>query len=323
MKRLILLLCFAGVVFSCGPAARLAGNKGRYVPTQAEADSIIGIDNAAVFVVEKPTGPAIYAFALHKDSAMVDVHYMSYVKKYWYKAPVIVYPCGDEMNLPLVSGPDSMKVIEADSVKYLTFLAEREKDGKYQKIISVYRPKDEMETSITFNGRRRSDGKVYGETSFSMHTLAESDKLAWADSILKADPQIVPLTREQIMSDQAIEWWMKKNPYALTGASRIYFGHLPEECTLVQQYRKAKKEQSQTYSVALFDTLDHTVIVSRNRSTGQYSLVWVEPRCLDRKTDRLLNSIYFSGSGRLAMFYYKGNSTFKYNLSLLNGQIQR
>jgi len=323
MKRFGILLCVAALFCSCGTTGKLSGNKVKYMPTQAEADSIMNVRNAAVFVVEKATGPTLYGFAVHKDSAMVDVHYMSYVKKYWYRAPVVVYPCGDESYLPLVSGPDSIKTVEIDSVKYLTFMIQREKHGHYQKTISIYRTSDEMETSVTFNGQRRRDGKIYGETSFSMQTASEAAKLSWADSMLRSDPQLVTLSKEQIMTDQAIEWWLKKNPSALTGASRITFGNLPEECTLVQQYKKEQKETASTFRAALFDTLEYTVIVAQNRSTGYYSLVWVEPRCENKKTDRLLNSIYFSGGSRLALFYYQGNRTFKYLISLSSGQMQR
>lgn len=321
MKNRILIIALAGLLFaSCGVSNKTTSVK---VPTQAEADSIMNLNNAAVFVVEKAAGPVIYGFTAHPDSALVSVHSQTFVKKGWVKSPVVTYPCGEEFRLPLSGGPESISTREIAGAKYLSFSTTREKEGQLQKSVILYHPDSEMMYNVSFEGKKRRDGKIYGQTDLSMQSENTLPQKVWADSILRATPGFVILSKEQLMSDQAIEWWNEKNPAALTKASKINFGSLPAECTLVQQYSKTKKESGQAFRAALFDTAEHTIIVAQNRSTGEYSLVWVEPKCKNTRTDRFLNSIYFASGSRLVLFYYKGSKTFKYTLSLASGQLQR
>lgn len=324
MKTRISVLLLATVLSaSCGVTSKPLAQEPIKTPSQAEADSIMALNGAAVFVVEKASGPVIYAFKAHKDSALVDVHCRFVENNAWSKSPVITYPCAEEFNLPLSSGPESRAVERIAGSDYLCFTTVRDNGERVQKTVCLFNPGSETLENVSFDGKRRSDGKIYGQTDMAMQDGGSLPQKMWADSLLRSDPGFVALSKEQIMSDQAIEWWLEKNPAALTKASTINFGSLPSECTLVQQYKKETKESGQAYRAALFDTEEYTVIVALNRSSGKYLLAWVEPKCKNPKKDRLLNSIYFSSANQLALFYYKGSNTFKYNLSLASGQLKR
>ena len=156
-----------------------------------------------------------------------------------------------------------------------------------------------------------------------MQLNAGSLEMRWAIATQAADPRLVELSEADLMTDQAIEWWLDKNPTALTRATRISFGQIPAESSLVAAYKKASKESTAPYSAALFNIRGYTVIVSYNRSSASYSLIWAEPQCRNKNTDRLLNNIYFESGSTLALFYYKGRTTFKYRLTLANGSLKR
>lgn len=306
---------------SCGTPRKAA--QPAKIPTTAEADSIMKLEGAAVFVVEKPSGPVIYAFTAHKDSALVDVHSRTLIKNNWTRTPVVTYPAASETGLPLTSGPEDICRKNISGTEYLSFTTTREKGGHLQKTVSLYHPETDMLYNVSFDGKNRRDGKFYGQTDLSMQANSTLPQKVWADSVLKRTANYVILSEEQIMSDQAIDWWLEKNPAALTSATKITFGALPAECSLVRKYQKTKKENGQPYRAALFDTTEYTVVVAQNRSSGEYFLVWAEPRCRNSKTDRFLNSVYFSSATRLTLFYYKGSHTFKYSLSLASGKLQR
>lgn len=326
VKRIACLVFAAALAFSCGVTRKVVVEtkpETVRIPTQAEADSIMGLPGAAVFVVEKKTGPVIYAFKAHPDSAFMDVHCRTLSQKIWKESPVVTFPCGNDLHLPLVAGPDSARVRQIAGKSYLTSICTRKAGDNLQETVYLYDPDTEVMNDVSFEGKRRRDGKIYGQTNLSMKADPTLPQLVWADSLLARTPGFVILSKEQLMSDQAIEWWTGKNPAALTKATKIYFGSLPEECTLVKQYAKTAKETGNSHRVALFDTVEYTVIVAQNRSTGKYSLIWAEPKCRNKKTDMLLNSVSFAKNGRLELFYYKGNRFFKYYLSLANGQLQR
>ena len=141
--------------------------------------------------------------------------------------------------------------------------------------------------------------------------------------MLVTDSTLVELSRADEMTDQAIDWWLKNNPRALTNASSVSYGALNAESSLVEAFRKAKKESSANYSAALFDIRGYTVIVVQRKSNGSYVLAWAEPVCVNKNRDRLLNSIYFRNASNLTMFYYKGKSTFNYQLNLANGRLMK
>ena len=82
-------------------------------------------------------------------------------------------------------------------------------------------------------------------------------------------------------------------------------------------FRKATKEKGKSVNAAQFDLRGYTVIVTQNRKTGDFALIWCEPVCRNRKTDKYLDTIYFESDGTtLDLIYYKGRTTHKIKISL-------
>ena len=125
-------------------------------------------------------------------------------------------------------------------------------------------------------------------------------------------------------TDAAIEFWLEKNPDALTNASRITASVIDVSSSLIEQFKKAKgKQNSSKYTAALLDYRGYTMIVACQKSSGDYILAWVEPECKNHNTDRLLNSIEFQDANTLEMFYYQGKKYFKYHLNLASKALSR
>lgn len=169
-------------------------------------------------------------------------------------------------------------------------------------------------------GAYRIDGR-------SPETMAQgglSHEQAFINQLLSDNKGLQQISEADALSDDAVVWWLEKNPEARTSASSLNFGSIPDESSLVSEFKRVRKESSKTYSAAVMDFRGHTVIVSYNKSTKKYSLVWVEPICRNRKTDRFLADIYFESNGTtLDLFYYKGKTTFKYHINLASKTIRR
>ena len=176
---------------------------------------------------------------------------------------------------------------------------------------------------MTFSGKRLKDGRIEGTSNKTMLVGTERPEMQWAIARQAADPNLVELSRADLMSDQAIEWWLDNNPDAATRASKIIFGALPEESSLVAAFKSARKENSAKYRAALLNMRGYTVVVAYRKSSGAYYIAWAEPQCTDRKRGKLLNSIYFENDTSLVLFYYKGKTTFKYRVNLANARITR
>lgn len=162
---------------------------------------------------------------------------------------------------------------------------------------------------------RSPEGMAQGGLSHEQMHLA---------NLMTANKSLKTISEADALSDDAILWWKDKNPRAMTDASSISFGSLPDEASLVSEYKKVRKENSKQFSAAVMDFRGSTVIVAYNKSSKKYSLVWAEPICKNRKTDRFLADIYFESNGTtLDLFYYKGKTTFKYKINLSSKTIRR
>lgn len=178
---------------------------------------------------------------------------------------------------------------------------------------------------LKFRGRVLADGNVEGRYNDNMVVGLDRPIMQYLLSELKKDSRFIVLDDSVIMTDDAIAWWLAKNPDAMTSATSLKFGVIPPESTLVQQYAVAKgKQNSSRYRAAMFDIRGYSVVVAFNKSTEEYVLVWAEPECKDHYRDRLLNNIYFQpGTSTLVLFYYKGKRTFEYHINLANKSIKR
>lgn len=135
---------------------------------------------------------------------------------------------------------------------------------------------------------------------------------------------LTQISEEDALSDDAIQWWLNKNPKAMTSATSLNFGNLAPECSMIKAYAKATKENSAQYSCAIIDFRGYTMIVSYSKGAKNHSLVWAEPECINRETDRFLSDIYFESNGTtLVLFYYKGKTTFKYRINLASKTLKK
>ena len=208
---------------------------------------------------------------------------------------------------------------------YLHF-AYLHRSSEYVEIL--YLPEEDILNEVMFYGTpvRPADGEAYrieGQSPEMMEGLSPSAEVMWLTGRLKENPSLVQLSRPDLLTDESIRWWLEKNPKALSSATKLNFGRLDPDSSIVEAYKKARKEKGKIGSAALFDIRGYTVICAL-KAGGEYTLVWCEPVCKNKKTDRLLNSIYFESDGTtLNLFYYKGNTTFKYRISLASQSIKR
>jgi hypothetical protein len=141
-------------------------------------------------------------------------------------------------------------------------------------------------------------------------------EVAWIVNRFRENPDLVQLSKADLLTDESIRWWLGRNPKADT-ASKLTFGRLDPESSIAQACKAAKKEKGKNVSVALFDIRGYTVICSVSHKDGEYTLVWCEPVCKDRKTDRYIRSLYLENDGiTLDVVYYKARTTFKNKISL-------
>ena len=144
-----------------------------------------------------------------------------------------------------------------------------------------------------------------------------SAEISWLAGRLRENPALVPLSKADLLTDTAIQWWLTKNPKAETTATRLTFGQLDPESSLVEAFRKARKEKGKYANAAQFDLRGYTVICIQNRKDGNYTLVWCEPVCRNKKTDKYLDTFFFESDGTtLDLIYYKARTTFKIKISL-------
>ena len=150
-----------------------------------------------------------------------------------------------------------------------------------------------------------------------------SEEISFLLAQMAEDHSLVQIAQADALTDEAIAWWLENNPKAATSAKKLVFGQLPEECSIVEAFKKDRnKEKSGGYTAALFDIRGYTVVCEKNAS-GDYSLVWCEPKCKDRSRDKYLNTIYFEKGATLCLYYYKGRTTFKYRINLSSKNITR
>lgn len=200
-------------------------------------------------------------------------------------------------------------------------------DSEYVEVL--YLPEEDIANQALFYGSPipPKEGETYrieGDSPEWMEGLNLPAETLWLAGRLRENPSLVPLAKADILTDASIRWWREKNPTAETSATRLTFGALDPESSIVAAYKKAGKERGKAYNAALFDIRGYTVICAADKRTGGYTLVWCEPVCKNPNRDKFLNNIYFEKDGStLDLFYYKGKKTFKLRISLASQAIRR
>jgi len=203
------------------------------------------------------------------------------------------------------------------------------KAGEQEYVEVLYSPETDILNNAMFYGKGLTpkEGETYrieGQSPENIEGLTLAPEVAWILQNMAVNPSLVPISKADLLTDNAISWWRKMNPKAETSAKKLTFGALDPESSLVAQYKKHRKEKGKSYNCSMFDYRGWTVIVAASRSTGDYLLVWAEPQCKNKNRDKLLNTIYFESNGTtLDLAYYKGRTTFKIKISMANASVKR
>lgn len=242
---------------------------------------------------------------------------------------IVPYVLGAGMSPSRLAGEAAITAVGAN--KYLSFSYLNEASGSTeQEYVSVlYNPVDDSATSAMFYGRsllpKPSDTeyRIEGRTPETLSSGGMSAEQVTLLSSLGANPSLIPIARADELTDESIKWWLEKNPSAQAKASRISFGSLDEESSLVAAYKAARKENGANFNAALFDIRGYTVVCAYSKPTKSYLLVWCEPVCKNKNRDQLLNTIYFENDNTLALYYYKGKTTYKWHLNLATKALRK
>lgn len=201
--------------------------------------------------------------------------------------------------------------------RYLHF-GYRNGDSEYVEVL--YLPEEDLVNQALFYGKALPDGRIEGQSPESIEGLTLTPEVAWLSAGFATNPALVPLSNADYLTDTAIGWWLEKNPRAETSASKISFGKLDPECSLVAAYKKAAKEKGKSYVVAKVTMRGYTLVCGASRATGDYVLIWCEPV----RKGRELRTVFFeSDDTTLDLVYYQARTTFKYKISLATQAIRR
>ena len=335
MRTLRYISAVAGIVFlvSCGPTVHVAETPEVTLPlpgieeATALAASLAGAPAGGLTIpVETSSGPRIFHFYPDGGTDNMNVVTLAPADGQWALANKVGYPCFEADGTSFKEFKNGIRVESIGDKDIIVLGALREDgQGKAQRTVMTFDPEGENLQAVSFCGKYTADGKIEGTSYIDAVASALNPELDYARSLLITDGSLVELSKADEMTDQAIQWWLKNNPRAQSNAGSISFGSVSAESSLVEAYKKAKKETSSGYNAALFNIRGYTVVMVQRKSNGSYVLAWAEPVCKNKNTDQYLNNIYFrSGSDSIiVLFYYKGKRTFNYQLNLANGRLMK
>ncbi len=228
---------------------------------------------------------------------------------------------------------DSFEVVDFGSRKMLNFSYINiisDKESEYVTVLYDYR-NDVAYNAMFYGGNMlpEDSSEGYMIEGQCLETLSDGVITAeqmWAMNRIAGNPSLKVISKADLLSNESIEWWLSRNSKAETAtALRLNFGILDPESSLVLEYGKAPKEKGDKYDAAYFNLRGYTAVVAYSKASKEYLLVWAEPVCSDRNTDRLLKNIYFEGNGTssLAMLYYQGRRSFKYRINLSDKSLRK
>lgn len=236
-----------------------------------------------------------------------------------------VYSLSDSPGAPVLVKPLDI-VTPLGLRNYLSF---GYLNGSAEYVEVLYLPEEDILNQVMFYGSplKPAEGesfRIEGQSPEMMEGLTLTPETAWLVAGLEENSSLKQISKADLLTDSSIKWWLEKNPKAQTSASRLTFGQLDPEASIIDAYKKAPKEKDKGCSVAVFDIRGYTVIVAASKATGDYTLVWCEPACRDKRGAKYLSSIYFENDGTtLNLFYYKGKSILKIKISLPSQTIRR
>ena len=279
---------------SSDEARKLAGNTLSAVGWKKDGvESVIALDEGLSLRILSPEGDLL-------DTRSIQVYTMSDT------APAFSLVSPLEVISPI-----------SENRNYVHF-AYRNGDSEYVEVL--YLPGEDLSYQAIFYGSPLPGGKIEGESPEMMEGSLQTAELMWLAGRLRENPDLVVISRADILTDQSIRWWLSRNPNAETSAKKLVFGRLDPESSIVEKCKKEKKEKGKKARVAVFDIRGYTVIVSV--SGGDYALIWCEPLCRNKRTEKYIQSYYFESDGfTLDVVYYKGKTMFKNKISLASQAI--
>jgi hypothetical protein len=225
-----------------------------------------------------------------------------------------VYTMEETPHAPVMASPMEI-VTPFGKERQLIHFAYRLGDSEF--VEALYNPDEDLLSQAIFYGNPLPEGRIEGQSPEMMEGVVQTAEISYLAARLRENEALVPLSKADLLTDTAIQWWLGKNPKAETTATRLTFGQLDPESSLVEAFRKARKEKGKYANAAQFDLRGYTVICIQNRKDGNYTLVWCEPVCKNKKTDKYLDTFFFESDGTtLDLIYYKARTTFKIKISL-------
>ena len=200
--------------------------------------------------------------------------------------------------------------------------------GASEYVEALYLPEEDVVYQALFYGNPLplEGGEPYrieGRSPEMMEGLSLAAEQAYLVGLLRDNPALVPIARADELTDAAIRWWLERNPKAETTAGKLVFGRLDTESSLVTAFKDARPVSGTRHRVGKVQLRGYEALVALNRKTGEYSLVWCEPVCRDKKTEKYISNFYFESDGTtLDVCYYKGRTTFKNKIDLLSGSLR-
>lgn len=332
MKNLRYFCALAGMVLlvSCGTTATVTETV-EVVPLPSTEEAVSLVSSLAtvpssrqIIPYSTESGPKIFCIYPEEGSNSMSVLTLAPAGGQWEKENLVSYPCFEADGTSFKEFTEEARIQDIDGKDFILLKALREDGaGKAQRAVITFNPNAANLQAVSFCGKYLADGRIEGNSYIDVVASSINPEMEYARNQLISDPLLVELKKGDELTDNSIQWWLKNNPNAQSNARTISFGALDSESSLVEAYKKAKKESSANYSAAMFDIRGYTVIVVLRKSNGSYVLAWAEPVCKNKNTDQLLNSVYFRNASNLTMFYYIGKRTFTYQLNLANGRLMK
>ena len=238
--------------------------------------------------------------------------------------PVQIHTLSDLVPSKLEGG---LQTVTIGKKNYLSFSYLNEGDSSEKEWVNaLYDAESDVLYNAMFYGKELTtkEGTVIeGQCLEALSGGLMTPQMVWLLGKINDNPSLKQIERADLLTDESIAWWLDKNPDAQTTARTVRFGALDPESSIVEMYKKTKKENGRNFNAALFDLRGYTMICAYSKSTKDYILVWCEPVCKNRNRDQLLNTIYFENDNTLDLFYYKGRTTFKVRVNLATKNLRR
>lgn len=279
-------------------------------------------------VLEHQAGKTVSAICVdYTDSSIVITDYTLKRKRYKINGnPYYIYPDAPSADA-VYTKCDSVALVNVGDEQMLEIpLLCRYDGGKRLKLTRyLYSLQDNSLYSLDFDGTaiKPTKGEFCIEGVSSLALVEKNVYSTYLDSLFRVDARLEILSEADFKSDEYIEWWFENNPNAMKSAGTIEFGTISEDCSIYTAYKKAKKSTKGNLEAGVCDVRGYSVVIVRNKKTNAHLLVWAEPVCKNRKTQRYIAQVGFMDNNIVSIYFYKGKEMFKYRINLANRTLRK